>query len=533
MTQESFQLRPEIEALTEEYVANPKSRVFALLADAYRKGNMLEEAIEVCKKGLETHPNYATAHLVLARCYYEKRMLSLAREEFEKTLKFDPQNLVALKLLAEVYLSQGMKEEAVKRYQMVLDLNPAEPEVKEKLETLLPKEEKREEPVISKPSAAELSLMGVQEIKPVELVIEKAPEIPPAVIELTPPSGIETTSLPPVEPSVPETLESKVMLPTSESGVLPKEKPVEGGESLTSEITKAEETQPLARVIEMPAPPPTLEITETPPQFPPLEVMRPPLIVPTLETIVKPPEIEKPLEMEKPPEMQKPAIVEEIPPKEIPKPKPPIASKTLAEIYAEQGFVEKAIGIYKQLLEAEPENIEWKKRVEELSAKLPLPPVTLAPKEEIPLTAPAEESKGETVLPTREEVVTPVIVGPEKLEKGPELFKGMLAEMEKSISTAVKPQVEIPSPPVVEVKPLLEKKKEPSPIPSEIKETPLEKPVSFGDLFTEEEKKSLGMKPPSEAKEERLPQKAEEEKKPETTEEAVSSFQSWLSSLKH
>ncbi len=136
MAEEKIKLLPEIEQLTEKLLADPKSRVFAQLADAYRKCGMLDEAIDTAKKGLEIHPQYAVAHLILGRCYMAKKMYALAREEFELTVKNDPQNILGYRLLAETYERQSMYPEAVKYYQMVLDLEPADIDIAEKIENL-------------------------------------------------------------------------------------------------------------------------------------------------------------------------------------------------------------------------------------------------------------------------------------------------------------------------------------------------------------------------------------------------------------
>lgn len=136
MADEKIKLPPEIEQLTEKLLADPKSRVFAQLADAYRKCGMFDEAIDTAKKGLEIHPQYAVAHLILGRCYMSKKMYALAREEFELTVRNDPQNLVGYRLLAETYERQNMYPEAAKYYQMVLDLDPTNVDIAEKVENL-------------------------------------------------------------------------------------------------------------------------------------------------------------------------------------------------------------------------------------------------------------------------------------------------------------------------------------------------------------------------------------------------------------
>ena len=68
----------------EKLVEDPNSRVFAPLAEAYRKSGMLDEAIQVCLEGLKIHPTYISGRVALARAYYEEKMLGEAKEEFEK-----------------------------------------------------------------------------------------------------------------------------------------------------------------------------------------------------------------------------------------------------------------------------------------------------------------------------------------------------------------------------------------------------------------------------------------------------------------
>jgi len=79
----------EIARLSERYNKDPQSRIFVQLADAYRKNNMIEEAFEVLQKGLEHHPEYPLAHLIMGKCRFDKRMFAQAKESFQKTLEFD------------------------------------------------------------------------------------------------------------------------------------------------------------------------------------------------------------------------------------------------------------------------------------------------------------------------------------------------------------------------------------------------------------------------------------------------------------
>jgi len=58
----------EIEKLERRWLENPKGRNFAPLADAYRKAGEIDRAIDLCKSGLELHPDYVSAHIVYGRC---------------------------------------------------------------------------------------------------------------------------------------------------------------------------------------------------------------------------------------------------------------------------------------------------------------------------------------------------------------------------------------------------------------------------------------------------------------------------------
>ncbi len=65
-----------------------------------------------------------------------------------------------------------------------------------------------------------------------------------------------------------------------------------------------------------------------------------------------------------------------------------IATKTLAEIYIQQGHFQDAYEIFKALAEKDPRNAEIKHRLEQLSEKLTLSP---------PLTHPPLRSKEEKI----------------------------------------------------------------------------------------------------------------------------------------
>ncbi len=114
----------EIEEYTKKLTQNPESLVFVPLAESYRKSGMLDEAIETCQKGLQLHPSYMSARMVLGRTFMEKERYEEAAAEFSKVAAADVNNIMAHSLLGQVYLKQGKHTNAIEEFQKVLTLNP-------------------------------------------------------------------------------------------------------------------------------------------------------------------------------------------------------------------------------------------------------------------------------------------------------------------------------------------------------------------------------------------------------------------------
>ena len=127
----------EIEDLKKKLSQNPDSLIFVPLADAYRKSGMLQEAIDVCKAGLERHPTYTSARVVLGRIYSEKEQLDEAITELKLVEKSDIDNIMVHSMLGNVYIKKKMYAEAVEQFQRVLSLNPEDAETQDKLQEAL------------------------------------------------------------------------------------------------------------------------------------------------------------------------------------------------------------------------------------------------------------------------------------------------------------------------------------------------------------------------------------------------------------
>ncbi len=114
----------EIEKLEKRWAENPKGRNFAPLADAYRKAGELDRAIELCKAGLDLHPDYVSAHIVFARCLIDQKNDAGASDVFRKVLTLDPENVLGLKMLADIAERSGRYDEAVEWLTRLLSADP-------------------------------------------------------------------------------------------------------------------------------------------------------------------------------------------------------------------------------------------------------------------------------------------------------------------------------------------------------------------------------------------------------------------------
>lgn len=76
---------------------DPASVAFASLAEELRKAGEHEEAVRVCRAGLEHHPVYLSARVTLGRALLELEQYPEARTELEYVLTAAPDNLLAQK----------------------------------------------------------------------------------------------------------------------------------------------------------------------------------------------------------------------------------------------------------------------------------------------------------------------------------------------------------------------------------------------------------------------------------------------------
>lgn len=111
-----------------KYQENPRSRIFAPLAEAYRKAGLIEEAIEIAKEGLAVHPNFVGGKVALARAYFDKKQYKDVISLLSTVVSEVPDNLVAQRLLAESGLMLGHIKIALESYKMILYYHPHDQE---------------------------------------------------------------------------------------------------------------------------------------------------------------------------------------------------------------------------------------------------------------------------------------------------------------------------------------------------------------------------------------------------------------------
>lgn len=118
----------------EEYqlllMRNPSSRVFAPLAESYRKMGLLQQALEISEKGVKYNPEYPSGLVAYGKVLFELQRFEDASKTFEKAALQQSDNILAHKLQAMSLSKLGQQKEALQAYKKVLFLNPNDNQAK-------------------------------------------------------------------------------------------------------------------------------------------------------------------------------------------------------------------------------------------------------------------------------------------------------------------------------------------------------------------------------------------------------------------
>jgi tetratricopeptide (TPR) repeat protein len=331
-----FEPDPQAEArirdLEAKMAAMPGSRVFVGLAEEYRRAGRLNEALAVLRQGLTAHPTYLSAQIAIARLFRELGRSGEAIEAFSKALVIDRENLVAAKALADLYWDTGNRVEAIKKFKLYRAISGDRTydgrisELEREIRVDAAPEIPKTPPTL--PTALTAALPASDSV---------AALIPP------PSFGFEELSLEAsdfqpratVEPATPRAPAASTAHPAPEETFDP---------NATMSISLTQ--YPAPKTAEAPG------IPEPAPE-PPVEAKAP-------EARELAEVLDAPVELTPPPDLE-PLLAE---PAAQPQPIPP--SKTLADLYFDQGFFDDARTIYEKLLQADPADPAVARRLSEL-----------------------------------------------------------------------------------------------------------------------------------------------------------------------
>ncbi|MFZ5622903.1 MAG: tetratricopeptide repeat protein [Gemmatimonadota bacterium] len=163
----------EIEKLERRWADNPLGLTFAPLAEAYRKGGEPVRALELLQSGLEVHPDYIPANIVLGRCHLDLGDDAAAESAFARVVALDHENVIALKALADITERQDRLDESARWLEALLLVDRSNEEAREQLNRV---NARRPAPAPHAAAVAEASSGPVEAEPP---VAESAPEPEP------------------------------------------------------------------------------------------------------------------------------------------------------------------------------------------------------------------------------------------------------------------------------------------------------------------------------------------------------------------
>jgi tetratricopeptide (TPR) repeat protein len=144
------------------YEQNPSSKVFAPLAETYRKLGKIEEALKILKTGIRIHPTYTLGYLVLANCYFDQNKFEFAYNTLRPLVTSNLDNTSLQKLFAQTCEKLLYLEEALETYKYLLFLSPKDEVAQEKVKLLEDKLLREQEELLIAPPSQKNSQLSNQ-----------------------------------------------------------------------------------------------------------------------------------------------------------------------------------------------------------------------------------------------------------------------------------------------------------------------------------------------------------------------------------
>ena len=363
---------------------DPDGRGFAPLADAYRRAGEVRQALDLLADGLVRHPEFVPGHVVAAQLYVEQGLQAEGELAARRALELDPDNVNALKCLAAVLQESGRESEAGGVHARLTDLEP-DPGT-----TTTPS-----------PAAAEAASVG-----PSDEVMATVEDGSPEAIEADPWTGQPSDK----EESGPRGSEESLFdlgdLAPDPAADLPESRVMAHYEPTEEPI----ELGDLSADAPMGQPEAVFDFGELAPDEPAEEALDIGAVAPD-----EPAEEAFDIGAMAPDEPAEEAFgIGAMAPDEPVEGEPaePLYTRTLAELYVRQGFTDRAIDVFRQLLEDDPSDAALAMRLAELQAETTPPEPAPAMSEMESLVKPvvseelADLGVAELEAPPEEEVET-------------------------------------------------------------------------------------------------------------------------------
>jgi tetratricopeptide (TPR) repeat protein len=143
-----------VDELRRRLEKEPSARSFAHVIEDLRKEGHLDDAIAVCRDGVQRYASYPTLRLTLGKLLLEKGDLPAARAELEAVLQAAPGNILAERTLGECLEAMGDLAGARARYEAALELSPEDTQLAARLHALDARAEADDAPSAASPRPA-------------------------------------------------------------------------------------------------------------------------------------------------------------------------------------------------------------------------------------------------------------------------------------------------------------------------------------------------------------------------------------------
>lgn len=362
-----------IDELRQKFHENPR-RYFAPLANEYRKAGDPEQAIAICRAHLAQQPGHMSGHVVYAQALYDAGRVDESRVVFEKALSLDPDNAIVLRQLGDISRQRGDSAEARHWYSRALETDPHDREVAayiaELTEPLTETDATPETKAATSEEPATENAVAEQGVE--EQAIGEQPAVEDAAAEEEPvevqPAEVEPVEVQPVETEATQVDPAPVGTAAADTEAPEPEAPVEetplawklADEALDDRDGATSSTDnevPLTAPAHEPEVP--AHAAETVSESDDADVVATPLTSAS-----------------------------------------PFVTRTMADLYARQGYHEQALEVYRELAAANPDDSDLADRINELSA------VSKTSVSAVDLSAPdlSEQPPAETVSTDSESV---------------------------------------------------------------------------------------------------------------------------------